>query len=80
MYREDYEGDLQEGQFIKINNKIIQARNEEEYKQRFAHFCKFYKTVKGRSYPLEYSDQSILHHIPKQNLLILGLNSAWQIS
>jgi len=79
MYREDYEGDLQEEQFIEINNKIIQARNEEGYKQRFAHFCDFYKTVKEKSYPLEYSNQNILHHIPKRNLLILGLNSAWQI-
>ncbi|HEY9632281.1 MAG TPA: metallophosphoesterase, partial [Coleofasciculaceae cyanobacterium] len=30
-------------------------------------------------YPLDYDQQATLDHLPEQNLLILGLNSAWQL-
>jgi HEAT repeat protein/3',5'-cyclic AMP phosphodiesterase CpdA len=77
--REDYQGELKEGHYIKVDEKVIRYRDEELYKQRFAHFSTFYETIKGEPYPLEYEQQGILYHLPEQNLLLLGLNSAWQL-
>ncbi|NER97782.1 MAG: GAF domain-containing protein [Symploca sp. SIO1B1] len=52
---------------------------KDKYKQRFVHFSEFYKDIKGQSYPLDDDKQYTLDHLPKQHLLILGLNSAWQL-
>jgi 3',5'-cyclic AMP phosphodiesterase CpdA len=79
MDRQDYQGELQEGCYIPVGDDVIRARDENNYKQRFANFSKFYQDIKGESYPLEYEQQGILHHLPEHNLLILGLNSAWQL-
>jgi len=76
--RKSYQGELQEGCFIDKGD-IIEVRDEAQYQQRFAHFRDFYQAIKGEPYPLEYEQQGILHHFPEQNLLILGLNSAWQL-
>jgi len=76
--RKSYQGELQEGCFIDKDD-IIEVRDEAKYQQRFAHFRDFYQAIKGEPYPLEYEQQGILHHFPEQNLLILGLNSAWQL-
>ncbi len=54
-------------------------RDEEKHRKRFLHFANFYKSIKGEIYPPEYEKQDIFHHFPKQNLLILGLNSAWRL-
>ena len=43
------------------------------------HFSEFYQAVTGRPYPLEYSEQAILYTYPEHKLLVLGLNSAWQL-
>jgi len=69
----------QEDYYIKESETVIRLRDEEQYKQRFTYFNNFYEAIKGEPYPLEYDQQGILHHIPEQNLLILGLNSAWQV-
>jgi hypothetical protein len=45
----------------------------------FANFSNFYQAIKGEPYPLDYEQQGILYHLTEQNLLILGLNSAWQL-
>ncbi|KOP27481.1 hypothetical protein AMR41_05675 [Hapalosiphon sp. MRB220] len=76
---EDLQGTPTEGFYIKESESVIRVRDEEKYQQRFTHFSQFYQTIKNKPYPLEYEQQAILHHFPAQNLLILGLNSAWQL-
>ena len=77
--REDYQGELKEGCYLEESGSVIKVRDEAIYKQRFAHFSRFYQEITGNNYPLEYDQQYSLQHLPEQNLLILGLNSAWQI-
>ncbi|NER99553.1 MAG: metallophosphoesterase [Symploca sp. SIO1B1] len=76
---EDYEGELQEGHYIKETDTVIRVRDEALYKQRFINFSNFYQAITNKPYPQEYDKQGILYHLPEQNLLILGLNSAWQL-
>jgi serine/threonine protein kinase/transcriptional regulator with XRE-family HTH domain len=59
--------------------QFILGKNKEQYKQRFINFSRFYEAIKGELYPLDYEQQYSLQYLPEQNLLILGLNSAWQI-
>jgi transcriptional regulator with XRE-family HTH domain len=59
--------------------QFILGKNEEQYKQRFINFSRFYEAIKGELYPLDYEQQYSLQHLIEQNLLILSLNSAWQI-
>lgn len=75
--REEYQGEPNEASYIDGN--YIEVRDEEEYKQRFANFSNFYQAIKDKPYPLDYDQQYTLDHFPDQNLLILGLNSAWQL-
>jgi predicted MPP superfamily phosphohydrolase len=79
MDREEHKGELKDGHFIPAGEDAIRVRDEDLYKQRFAHFAEFYKAVRGEAYPLEYPEQAILYPIPAANLLILGLNSAWEL-
>ncbi|NJM73923.1 MAG: hypothetical protein HC862_29565 [Scytonema sp. RU_4_4] len=76
--RKDYTEPLDENHIID-KGEYIEVVDQEQYKQRFAHFSQFYQDIKGEAYPLEYDQQATLHHFPEQNLLILGLNSAWQL-
>jgi HEAT repeat protein/3',5'-cyclic AMP phosphodiesterase CpdA len=76
--REDYDSELREGCYIDRGD-IIEIRDEQDYKNRFANFSNFYQAIKGEPYPPDYEQQGILHHLTEQNLLILGLNSAWQL-
>ncbi|WP_141105991.1 metallophosphoesterase family protein, partial [Nodularia sp. NIES-3585] len=77
--RDDYEGELTQGEYIEESTSVIRVRDEEKYNQRFEHFSNFYQTIKNQPYPLDYDQQYTLDHFPNQNLLILGLNSAWQL-
>ncbi|NMG22116.1 HEAT repeat domain-containing protein [Brasilonema bromeliae] len=76
--RKNYQGQLKPGRDID-GGDYIEVRDEEKYKQRFAHFSKFYESIKHQPYPLEYDEQGILHHFKEQNILVLGLNSAWEL-
>ncbi|BAZ65308.1 hypothetical protein NIES4106_00460 [Fischerella sp. NIES-4106] len=76
--REEYRGKLNEANYIDGGN-YIEVRDEEKYQQRFAHFSQFYQDIKNKPYPFDYEQQAILHHFQSQKLLILGLNSAWQL-
>ncbi|NER52602.1 MAG: hypothetical protein F6J92_39380 [Symploca sp. SIO1A3] len=76
---EDYEGELQEGYYIEESATVVRVRDEELYKQRFVNFSNFYQAIANQPYPQEYDQQGILYHLPQQNLLFLGLNSAWQL-
>ncbi|WP_293048140.1 effector-associated domain EAD1-containing protein [Moorena sp. SIO1F2] len=70
---------LQDGHYIKVTDEVIRVPDKAKYQQRFAHFSQFYKTIKDQPYPLDYDQQAIIDHLPEQNLLILGLNSAWEL-
>ncbi|NEP52162.1 MAG: metallophosphoesterase, partial [Moorea sp. SIO3C2] len=76
---EDYDGKPKEGHYIEESQNVIRVRDEAKYQQRFAHFSQFYQAIKGQPYPLDYDQQAIIEHFPEQNLLILGLNSAWEL-
>jgi 3',5'-cyclic AMP phosphodiesterase CpdA len=77
--KDEHEGELKEGHYIKESETVFRIRDEAKYQQRFTYFSNFYQAIKGEPYPLDYAQQGILHHFPSQNLLILGLNSAWQL-
>ncbi|NEO82061.1 HEAT repeat domain-containing protein [Moorena sp. SIO4G3] len=77
--RKNYQGTLTEGHYIKVTEEVIRVRDEAKYKQRFTHFSQFYEAIKAQAYPLNYDQQAIIDYFPDQNLLILGLNSAWQL-
>ncbi len=72
---------LPEGRYIQAGKAGALVRNEDLYRQRFAHFnAHFYRKVYGgREYPLDYAEQGILHECPDERLLFLALNSAWEI-
>ena len=57
----------------------VEKQDEDKYKERFLYFSKFYESIKQKPYPLEYEQQCIIDYFPDKNLLILGLNSAWQL-
>ncbi|WP_414576388.1 HEAT repeat domain-containing protein [Anabaena sp. CCY 9402-a] len=77
--RERYQGKLDQEIYIDDGGNYIEVADKEKYKQRFEHFSNFYQTIKNQPYPLDYDQQYTLDHFPNQNLLILGLNSAWQL-
>jgi hypothetical protein len=62
-----------------VGDGVIRLRNEDRYRERFAHFSKFYNSVKNEPYPLDYASQGIIHHLPSYRLVVLGLNSAWNL-
>lgn len=57
----------------------IEVLNKRRYIQRFKYFANFYKDITGNDYPLDYHNQAILHHFREYSILILSLNSSWQI-
>lgn len=64
---------------IDDGGKYVEKQDEEKYKERFAGFSDFYQSIKNQPYPLDYGLQYTISHFPEKNLLILGLNSAWQL-
>ena len=75
---EGLERNLPPGTYIEDGEKIA-IRDEDEYKQRFANFDRFYRAVKVEPYALEYENQYTLDYFPELDLLVLGLNSAWEL-
>ena len=59
--RQEHQGELQKDCYIPVIDDVIRVRDENKYKQRFAHFSKFYQDIQGELYPLEYDQQGILH-------------------
>jgi 3',5'-cyclic AMP phosphodiesterase CpdA len=57
----------------------VEQQDEDKYKERFTYFSQFYQAIKNVPYPLDYDKQYTLEHFRARNLLILGLNSAWQL-
>ena len=64
---------------IDDGSRFVEKQDENDYKKRFAYFSDFYKSIKGKLYPLEYEQQCIIDYFPDKKLLILGLNSGWQL-
>jgi 3',5'-cyclic AMP phosphodiesterase CpdA/HEAT repeat protein len=58
---------------------VYYIRDEVRYKQRFKYFSAFCETLTGAAYPIEYEKQYSLQHFPEFSLLVLGLNSAWDL-
>lgn len=77
--RIDYKGALVPGLYIDGGEHYVELRSEGDYKERFEPFADFYEAVRLEPYSLEYAEQATLHHFPEQNLLVLGLNSAWEL-
>lgn len=75
--RKNYNGSTSESYIFDKGGDYIEVLDPEQYKRRFEHFSNFYQAVKGKEYPTDYDRQYTLDHI--NNLLILGLNSAWQL-
>lgn len=76
--RKQYKGPLVPGHYIDAGD-YIELLNEEDYKKRFSPFAECYQGVRLETYPTEYRDQATIHYLPDLNLLVLGLNSAWEI-
>ncbi|WP_159036293.1 metallophosphoesterase family protein [Clostridium botulinum] len=54
--------------------------NKEIYKLRFDNFSNyFYSKLCGQDYPTEYEKQGILYKYEEEKIIVLGLNSAWEI-
>lgn len=83
--RENYKGPVSEDgkpdQAFAIDKgeSSVEVQSPAKYTQRFNNFSVFYQRVTGKVYPSEYSEQAILHSYPDHKLLVLALNSAWQI-
>ncbi|UKO99687.1 HEAT repeat domain-containing protein [Nostoc sp. UHCC 0870] len=77
--RRKYQGSINESCVIDDGGAYIAVVDPENHKRRFEHFSNFYQTIKNQPYPLDYDQQYTLDHFPNQKLLILGLNSAWQL-
>ncbi len=79
MLRKKYSGLMDETLIIDDGGNYIAVIDPRGYQQRFINFSKFYEAIKNQPYPLEYSQQYTLDYLSSQNILILGLNSAWQL-
>lgn len=76
--REDCGATLKEGAFFGEGN-LLEVRDDTAYARRFAFFADFYQRLTRQPYPELYREQATLHHFPAHRLLVVGLNSAWQI-
>ena len=84
IQRESYEGSLDDEDILNkdiiVDGNFVLVPKQEEYEERFKHFSNFYENVIAKPYPRQYRQQYELRHFPDQNLLILGLNSAWKLN
>jgi predicted phosphodiesterase len=72
---------IAEAHSIPAGDAGVLLRNEDLYRRRFANFSThFYEKVyTGKTYPLDYDDQGILHLCPVDRILFLAINSCWEI-
>jgi len=69
---------LRDGSFID-HGELIELRNEKKYALRFADFAAFYKRLTSAEYSCNAEAQWTLTRFVEPRILILGLNSSWQI-
>ncbi|MGD9212936.1 MAG: metallophosphoesterase [Desulfobacteraceae bacterium] len=78
-YKEELEQNPKEGEYISFGDDVIGLKDDNTYMKRFLPFSDFYEQVTGSAYALDYSEQGVIYHVKEHGLLILGLNSAWQV-
>ncbi|MGO9121159.1 MAG: HEAT repeat domain-containing protein [Desulfomonilaceae bacterium] len=79
-YREQVMGPIHEQRHIgKDEDEFIGVKDEAKYKKRFAHFQDFYNALNKEHYPEEYFEQVIWREYAEQKIVIVGLNSAWNL-
>ncbi|MCB8982147.1 MAG: metallophosphoesterase [Ardenticatenaceae bacterium] len=78
MRRSDYTGEIDEGLLID-NEQYIEVKDPNLYLERFREFSKFYESIKGTEYPSEYENQFTINYLADRKLIVLGLNSAWDL-
>jgi|694.fasta_scaffold53354_2 hypothetical protein len=68
---------------IERENDIIEQKDEDLSRDRFHYFSQFFQKIKHKSYPIsDYARNYTIDFFPgnaDQPLLVLGLNSAWEI-
>ena len=68
---------------IERGNDCIEQKNDDFSRDRFRYFSQFFQRVKHQPYPIsEYGRNYTIDFIPgnaEKDLLVLGLNSAWEI-
>ncbi len=77
--RSQVRGPVIPGTFVEHGADVLEVRDDDLYRQRFQPFADLYRQIKGSEYPLDYADQGTLDDPAGTDLLILGLNSAWEI-
>jgi 3',5'-cyclic AMP phosphodiesterase CpdA len=77
--RDEHAGGLEEGRFIDVGGSAVRVRDEALYPGRFEPFAAFYQAVRGEPYPLDPADQALLYPLHAPRILVLGLNSAWEL-
>ncbi len=79
--RKTYRGELREGAYYaeSKDSKYIEVRDERIYKSRFESFAAFYQEVRREPYPVDPNEQGLIYYFPESEVLLLGLNSAWEI-
>lgn len=81
VFKDDLSSPLSAEIHIPAGEAGALVRNDELYRQRFAHFnTHFYRRIySGQDYPPDYADQALLVEHPEDRILFLGLNSCWQL-
>ena len=78
-HSDEYSGPRDEDNIIIIDEEEIKVLNPEKDNQKFKYFANFYQTLFKKTYFLEPERQYTLHYFKNSKLLVLGLNSAWQL-
>lgn len=76
--RKTHKGLTDENHVIDDGGNYIAVINPEQYQRRFQPFSQFYQAIKGEAYPIDPEQQYTIDRL-NDHLLILGLNSAWQL-
>ena len=76
--RQDHKEELIEGEHV-LRGDLVDVADPALRRARFQPFADFYFGVRAEAWPLDYEYQATLHHYPAQRLLVLGLNSSWNI-
>lgn len=62
------------------NKRYVEVVTDDEaYKRRFANFAAYHAAVTGREYPLDYERQVQVLRTTDGGVVLLGLNSAWNL-
>jgi len=69
---------LPEETYIPAGDAGVLIKND-LYRLRFSNFDYFYRKIHNNQYPLEHSEQGILHVYTNNKIIFLALNSCWEI-